>query len=301
MPTVSVIKVSTFSGHTNAIFAITESQDNTNFISSGADGYVTQWDYSNPENGTLLAKVPNSVYALALRKDVLVIGHNYDGIHLLNIKTKTERGNIKLTSKQIFDIRMSGATAYIGTGEGELIKLDTVGLRVLERKTYTDQSLRSISIHPDQSHLALGYSDNRIRIVEAETLKVIDEFEAHENSVFKVLYSHDGKTLLSGGRDASLKIWNTESYKKHFECTAHMWTINDIAFSPDNKHFVTCSMDKSIKIWDAFNYKLLKVIDKDRDDSHSSSVNKVMWNSEGHIVSVSDDRTIMLWDIKFEK
>ena len=80
-----------------------------------------------------------------------------------------------------------------------------------------------------------------------------------------------------------------------------MNTINDIQFSSDGKHFVTCSMDKTIKVWETENCDLLKVIDKDRYDAHTSSVNKLFWSGyQNQLVSVSDDRTIMIWDIKFD-
>jgi WD40 repeat protein len=129
-------------------------------------------------------------------------------------------------------------------------------------------------------------------------LKVLKDFDAHSNSVFKVAYKND--LLFSGGRDAQLKVWDHQhAYENIFQAPAHMWAINDLAFSPDGEHFVTCSMDKTIKLWDARTFELLKVIDKDRFDSHTSSVNKILWLDTGQVISISDDRAIMLWNIEF--
>jgi WD40 repeat protein len=60
-------------------------------------------------------------------------------------------------------------------------------------------------------------------------------------------------------------------------------------------------MDKSIKVWDRASRKLLKVIDKSRHAGHGTSVNKLVWMKYNDLlVSCSDDRTISVWDVKFE-
>jgi WD40 repeat protein len=98
-------------------------------------------------------------------------------------------------------------------------------------------------------------------------------------------------------------MWDaSKNYLQSAEVVAHMFAINHLAFSRDNKHFVTCSMDKSIKVWDAENLKLLKVIDRSRHAGHGTSVNRVLWmNYKDQLLSASDDRTISVWNINFEK
>jgi WD40 repeat protein len=78
-----------------------------------------------------------------------------------------------------------------------------------------------------------------------------------------------------------------------------MYAINYLSFNEDGNLLVTCSMDKSIKIWDAAERKLLKVIDKARNAGHGTSINKVVWSTyNGNVISVSDDRTISIWQIQ---
>ncbi len=304
MQKISINKVATLSGHKDSIYALSSSQDNKNIFSSGAEGYVVVWDMTRPGDGQLVAKVPNSVYAMANceEQDLLLVGHNYDGLHFIDWKNREEKATLQLTSKQIFDIKVAENLAYVGTGDGEFIVADIKNLRVHSQTKFSDKSLRAIALHPHLDQIALGFSDNFIRIINSKSYKLMKEYEGHQNSVFSLRYSPDGFRLLSGSRDASLKMWNVdENFELIISEIAHMNTINDIQFSPDGKHFVTCSMDKTIKLWDTENFDLLKVIDNDRYESHTSSVNKLRWSSyENQLVSISDDRAIMIWDIKFD-
>ena len=150
-------------------------------------------------------------------------------------------------------------------------------------------------------HLAVGYSDNHIRIFALQDFELLHDIEAHKISVFTVQYSPDERYLVSGSRDAHLKVWDVaKAYAQHESVVAHMFAINHMSYSPDSKHFVTCSMDKSIKVWDAGTFQLLKVIDKARHAGHGTSVNKVLWtNFNNLLLSASDDRSISVWNINF--
>ena len=112
-------------------------------------------------------------------------------------------------------------------------------------------------------------------------------------------YSPDEKTRVSGARDAHLKLWNTADYLLEENVVAHLYAINYLSFREDGKYLVTCSMDKSLKIWDSTSRNLLKVIDKARNAGHGTSINKVFWSTySGVIVSVSDDRSVAIWQIE---
>jgi WD40 repeat protein len=55
-------------------------------------------------------------------------------------------------------------------------------------------------------------------------------------------------------------------------------------------------------VWDWEALKLLKVIDRARHAGHGTSVNKLLWtNYNQQLVSASDDRSISVWNIHFEK
>ncbi|MDB5272189.1 MAG: repeat-containing protein [Chitinophagaceae bacterium] len=303
MQSIEVEKIGMYSGHRDCIYGLLEGIAPQQFFSSGADGLVVAWDMKHPDQGELIAKLTNSVYALALDASTkrLWIGQNFQGVHLIDTVTRKEIKSAAITTSYIFSILFRDGLLYCACGDGALVILDATQLTVIVRWKYSESSARALAFSPDGNHLAIGYSDHTIRIISLSDGTLTTEIQAHENSVFTLAYSPDGRYLLSGSRDARLKVWNVNAgYALQQSIVAHMYAINDIAYSPDGRYFVTCSMDKSIKIWDAKVFRLLKVIDKARHAGHGTSVNKVLWTKyNGYIVSGSDDRKVSIWNLNF--
>lgn len=264
---------------------------------------VVRWNMETPETGELVAKLPNSIYALHYleEEDKLIAAQNFEGIHLLDYNSKKEIKSLKLVNSYIFDLKSIGKKVFAAAGDGVVYVVDKEEWVILDRLEHSQKSARAMAIHKERNELVVAYSDNFIRVFDLFDHRLKQEWEAHNNSVFTVEFVTNGNYLLSGSRDAHLKVWDLAgSYELREDIAAHLYTINHIAFSPDGKHFVTCSMDKSIKVWDSNEFRLLKVIDKARHAGHGTSVNKLVWTSfNNRLVSASDDRTLSIWEIIF--
>lgn len=305
MVKLDVTKRNTFTGHKDCVYTIAPHKDNSKFFSGAGDGMVALWDLDEEDKGVLVAKLNTSVYALHYKNesDTLIIGQNYQGIHLVHVETKKETGSLQLTKSAIFDIQSYDNVLFIATGDGEVVVVNLPELSILKRIKQGTKSARSIAVNPKNAEFAVGYSDNSIRIFNLKTFNLEQTIPAHSNSVFSVTYSPDYRFLLSAGRDAHLKVWDVHN-KYHLvkDIVAHMYAINHIVFNENGKYFSTCSMDKSIKIWDAEQFRLLKVIDKSRHAGHGTSVNKLLWTKHHNLlISASDDRSISIWDILKQK
>ncbi|MFY0591283.1 WD40 repeat domain-containing protein [Roseivirga sp.] len=302
MPKIEVEKIKTLAGHSDCVYTLEKGPKENMFFSSGGDGVVASWDLNDLESGKVIVKVPSSVYALCYypERNVLIIGQNFDGIHLIDLEKMTEVGSIKLGTSAIFDIKVLKDRIFVALANGEVHILDITTLETIHVIQASEKSARSIAISEIHEHLVVGFSDNFIRIYSLVDFSLIEEIQAHKISVFTVRYSPDQRYLISGSRDAHIKVWDPQhGYQLRESIVAHMFAINHLDFSPDGKHFVTCSMDKSIKVWDARTFQLLKVIDKARHAGHGTSINKVLWtNYNNLLLSASDDRSISIWDIK---
>lgn len=303
MPKIDVFKIQSYTGHKDAIYGLSAAKEDDFFISGGGDGMVVRWKLSGSPDGELIAKVPNSVYSVCFLADrnLAVAGHNYEGIHLIDLSSRKEVASVKFTDSAIFDIKSYEGYLIAACGDGTVAKITLDPLKVRKTTRNSSLSARTLAINGKAGHLAVGYSDNHIRIFDINSFDLIREFVAHKNSVFALTYSPDLNYLLSGSRDAHLKIWDSNrNYSLHKSVVAHLYAINHISYSPDGSHFATCSMDKTIKVWSASESRLLKVIDNARHGGHVTSVNRLFWSAyHNRLVSCSDDRTIISWEIHF--
>lgn len=298
---IQVLRKHNLTGHNDCIYALEQADSPNLFFSGSADGMVVLWDLKNPEHGELIAKVPNSVYAVHHHKPsgCIVVGHNYNGIHVIDWKNKVERAALGITKEAIFDIQSIGSRLFVGDKSGMLTEINLEKISIVKQFQVSEKSIRTLAVNPADNEIAVGSSDHFIRVFDLDSWEVKYQYQAHTNSVFTLAYTQDYQYLVSGSRDARIKLWDVRvGYMLVTEVVAHMHTINHIHFSPDSKHFVTCSMDRSIKVWNLDEMKLLKVIDKGRHAGHGTSVNKLLWtNYEGLLVSASDDRTLSVWSI----
>jgi WD40 repeat protein len=298
----NVHKLDTFSGHRDAVFSLVGGQSPQQFYSAGGDGLVVRWDLHKPDLGDLIAQVGASVYALAFDEAArtLWIGHNFEGVQLVDPVRKVQLGSVRIASAAIFDIKLHHDKALLALGDGVIVVMDIAALAVRKHIKVSAKSVRALAVHPITSDVAAASSDWTITIFDSGEFRLKKRLPAHGNSVFTVQYSPDGRYLLSGGRDAHLKVWDVaRDYELVHDVPAHLFAINHLTYSPNGRYFATCSMDKSVKVWDAGTFKLVKVIDRARHAGHGTSVNKLLWTAyQDLLVSCSDDRTVSVWEIK---
>jgi WD40 repeat protein len=303
MPKIDVNKIKTYTGHRDAVYALAPASEYGHFLSAAGDGLVVSWSLDGNSDGELVSKVPDSVYAIHLLPGVnrLIVGHNFNGLHVIDLSAKNELASLKITGSYIFDIQSYDGNILAACGDGMIYEIGLDPLRINHQAKVSPKSARTIAINEQRGHYAAGFSDNYIRVFNLFSHDLILEFEAHKNSVFTLTYSPSGEYLLSGSRDAYLKIWDVENgYEGKTAIPAHMYAINHISYSPDGSYFATCSLDKSVKIWSAEEFRLLKVIDRPRHGGHSTSVNKLYWSGYNNwLISCSDDKTISVWNINF--
>ncbi|UBM58309.1 WD40 repeat domain-containing protein [Marinilongibacter aquaticus] len=292
-----VEKIEAFTGHRDAVYTVVGENGQTFFSGSG-DGMVVEWDSQKPDIGKPLAQFKNSVYAIRLdaeRKE-LWVAENYEGLRVFDLENRKEKANIALQKTAYFDIQLYEDLCFVAGGDGVISIIDREHMAFKKHLKLSDKSVRCIAINPVEREFAAGYSDNLIRTFDLQSLAYKKQIEGHTNSVFTLQYGPRFEQLYSAGRDARIKNWSLlEGYQLNQEVVAHMYAINHLAFSPNGDFFATCSMDKSIKLWQTENMRLLKVIDRARHAGHGTSVNKLLWLNENHLVSASDDRSLSLW------
>lgn len=305
---VIVEKITDLTGHKDCVYTIKHSKDGKFIYSGAGEGWFARWNTEIYEGDKVLAQANAPIYAIAEnpQKNELWIGQKQGIIHIIDTQNHQHIKAVQVSQSPVFCIETDTLLnmAFVGTGDGCISVFSLSDYTLLYHITLANpqanlKNIRSIAVSQDKTHLAVACSDQNIYILDiTEHFNRVHTLQGHTNSVFCVKYTPCGNFLLSGSRDARLKVWNIkENYTLHQDIVAHLFAINDIAFSPDGNYFATASADKTIKIWDAHNFMLLKVIDRMRNQSHFTSVNKLSWDK--NLVSCSDDKSLMVWNLIF--
>ncbi|WP_439697372.1 WD40 repeat domain-containing protein [Mucilaginibacter sp. AW1-7] len=296
-------KIAELTGHGNPIFTLELSQKPGILFTGGNDKGLVEWSLKTNAFIKVMFLVNASIYAIhcpagyplmfaGLRSGQVLV---FDFIQQKVIKS------LNYHLKPVFDIKsVNGKKELLIASEDGTVSvwsLDTLDM-VHSIKVSAD-TVRCIGVSPDEKQVAFGCRDNVVKIYDLEDYTLVKALHGHTMSVFALAYSTDGRYLVSGGRDAQMKIWDTATYQLIKNIPAHLFAVNHILFHPSQPYFATASMDKSIKIWGADDFKLYKIISREKGySSHPLSINKLAWNGD-QLLSVSDDKNIFIWDIKF--
>lgn len=258
--------------------------------SSGGDGMLVQWDMRE-EDGVLLARETEAIYALYDMKDKLLAGSAGGMLSVLNKEDRSVLKRMSCSKKSIFDIALVNNMVLAACGDGRLLVFDTAFALQGEYKI-SGHSLRKI-LPVDKGRIAVAGTESHIWILD-DKYRVTETIEDHESSVFALAFRTRDQRLLSGGRDARIRVHHHNVLEQTIQ--AHLLHIHALSFSPSQKYLLSSSMDKTIKLWDGQTLELLKVIDR-KYEGHTSSVNSVVWLGDDIFASCSDDRRVILWQL----
>jgi WD40 repeat protein len=296
-----MIRAAVLSGHSGSVYALACSGVNTCF-SGGGDRVVAEWDLEHPDEGTLMAKVNDIVYSiLPLSNQKMLVGQASGGIHVIDLATRKEERLLQYHKSGVFSLCYSDIHKLIVSlsGDGELGIIEGDNFALKRMFTLGGGKLRGCAWNKNQTLMALGSGDGKVRIYSFPEFQEVASWQAHLEgfSTNAVCFTPDGKFLLTGSRDAHMKVYDvSNSFKLVADIPAHNYAIYSIAFSPNAEVFATASRDKTIKIWNPDTFEVIQRIDKDRSKGHVNSVNKILWHpGNGQLLSASDDRSVMVW------
>ena len=277
---IEVTKVAHLQGHKGAIYDFVVDKETEIVYTAGADGLVVAWQANHP-NGTSILQTGEPLYSIDLTNNVLRVGSQNGIIYTIDLKNKSLINSDKKHSGGVFFINETISGGEDGDFVGDSSRL-----------SLSKDSLRCLLETP--SEWIIGSSDFTIYRIRKDGLSVVARLEGHTNSVFAIELL-DKNTLVSTGRDALIKVWDLTINKEIHSVPAHLYQAKSLAFNGDL--LLSSSMDKTIKVWND-KLELLKVIDFERNESHTNCINKVVRLDENRFVSGSDDRSLIFWQVE---
>ena len=181
-------------------------------------------------------------------------------------------------------------------------KLDGTLLKILSQSNYSN----SIQFEP-------GINWNRPRLIETEetntdlkfspdgqtiasigsnnfdgTLRIWNQsgshiLAGHQDIITDFTFSPDSQTIATASRDRTVRLWQNGTLLQIIE---HEGGVDSVDFSPDSQFIASAGEDKTIKIWRRDGTLDTTLI------GHQEPVNAVQFSPNGHLTSVSEDKTI---------
>lgn len=229
-------------------------------------------------------------------------------------------------------ISVADDRVYILLNNGiKIIDIET--LKVIKNLSPISGGAISIAASPDGKYLALGISDNKTQLLNAENGSVVRNlksnyggwavgfspdsqhivsgtsqgilkwetatgiwlptFGGQDKTVKSLAFSHNGK-IMAGGGDGFIFFWNVENGELINQVDGGKFgVVHSLDFSPDDTLLVSGTDDNIVRIWDVFSASMLKEL-----TGHTSQVFGVCFSPDGqYIASGANEGSIRIWGL----
>ncbi|PKR81667.1 hypothetical protein CW751_03835 [Brumimicrobium salinarum] len=286
----------TIEGHSGAIYDIIHAEGF--LFSASADRFVAQWNPSTGEQTNFAVQLERASYnvAYAPEDQLLVIGTNNGGIHVVDIKSREEKRLLSQHKFAVFSLTYCPHKEifYSGDKEGYLCVWKSKTFELLITLPFNCGKIRDISISEKGEFIAICGQDGIIRILETEFFNVIHEFKAHKDGVNCAIFNEE--ILYTGGKDAHIKKWNWRKEELLLNIPAHNYAVYDLALLNNKEVLISVSFDKSIKVWNANDISIKERVEF-KNKGHRHTVNRIAKIDDHKFATVSDDRKIKIWSL----
>lgn len=217
---------------------------------------------------------------------------------------------------------------------GSIKVLDAESLEVINTITPITGGAMSLTASPDGKLLALGISNNKTQLLDAEDGSVVRNLKSNyggwsvafspdsqyivsgtsqgilkwetatgfwqpinggqDKIVRSLAFSHDGK-MIAGGGDGFIFFWNAEDGELLRKVDNERFGIvNSLDFSPDDSMLVTGTDDAIVRVWEVSSAKPLKEL-----TGHTGEINGVCFSPDGQLIAsgAGNEASIRIWGL----
>ncbi len=162
-------------------------------------------------------------------------------------------------------------------------------------------SIFTVTFSPDQTILATGGMDGKVRLWQVADGKQIHTWQAHDDWIRHVTFSLDGQLIASSSNDRSVKIWKIIDWE-NIHClynlqghTDWVWSARFIAIK-GILFLISVSQDRTARFWNINFGKFILAFSQPEE-----LVWSVAFSNNGRMLASSSTTYVKLWSVLTRK
>lgn len=301
-------------GHTDWVWDIAFSPDGRFLASASRDGTLRLWSVQDGQSIYVLNSHTHDVHGLAISADgqLLVSAGKDHTVRLWHLQSGRNLKTLRGYTGGLHSLSLSSDDQMLASsGQNETIQLWRLQLdsnlpRLHPYKTFSSptrriSSLSNVSFSPVSASLpsgvgqmlAINRHDESIALWNIQTGQ-FDQWSAHSESIWTVLFSPGGKILASSSYDCTVRLWDVQTHHCLRVLRGHESGILAIAFDLSDQWLASGSFDDTIRLWEVQTGACLRLL-----QGHTGAIFTLAFDRSGQrLASGSHDQTIRLWDVQ---
>lgn len=297
-----VKKLASLKGHEASIYALSEGIESGTLFSAGGDKTITEWNLQDFVPQLFAVRLTAAIYSLAAskKKRILAAGNAAGELHIIDKYKIEEISLLKLSMEGIFEILFVDELnlMFVTSADGYLHIVSSDTYNIIEQLKISDSKIRQLIYDNVNEQLFAACTNGSVYTVGLKSKKVGIIIKLENDSVNCIYMDHVNCRLLVGTKNARLQSYSLGNFELQQDIPAHNYALYSIVGHSNGKWIATGSRDKTIKVWNLADLSVLVRIDAEKYDGHVNSVNKLVWSAyKDQLLSASDDRSIMAWEI----
>jgi WD40 repeat protein len=276
------------------------------FATSGTDGAIRIWDLaSHTRVMTLRTEIHRRTghdgVALALafnaEGSLLASGHVDGAVHLWDLASGEELPARLRHEGGVGALCFSPDGKKLASGGMDsTLKVWDVGLarggearRELVRQP---SGVTSVSFLKDATWLVTGHVNKIIRVLDAQSYRLLATLRGPEASVNLLCPAPDGRHLAVASGDRTIRLFDMESHAQLWLAQAQRRPATALSFFADGRHLATVSQDNAVQLWNLDSSALLAALWGPAEESFAGLA---LFEGGSHIAVALSDGRIRLW------
>lgn len=189
----------------------------------------------------------------------------------------------------------------------------TRGLQKLAESTEEQghtKSILSVAVSPSGKYVATGGEDNKLIIWDASTLKPLQTFTQHRDSVSGLAFARhissmtSGEQLFTGSFDRTIKTWSVSSSGHAYVETlfGHQDNVASVAAMAIDQCISVGARDRTARLWKVVEEsQLIFRGGSSKNTYHENNMDCIAPLPPTHFVTGSDNGSISLWSLHKKK